>query len=91
MTSSTPSPNADADEVRDLLLWARSESIVVNVITVGSVTLQLQDLRVLPAAPSVSKDDLSQGSQNLYRQFGGKLLEDMEQHAEAAGVIEDDE
>lgn len=91
MKNSTPTPSADADEVKDLLLWARSESIVVGSITVGGVTMHLQDLRVMPPAPGVSKAELSSAGKSLYEQYGGKVLEDMEQHIEAAGVVEDDD
>ena len=88
----TITPTDDAAQMRSLLLWARAESIVVTEITVGSVTMHVNDLKLAAAvAPTTKQLSDEEAKLNLYAQYGGKVLEDAEQQAELGGILEDED
>lgn len=92
MTSTRTERNKDAETAKELLLWARKESIVVSSLKVGNVELVANDLR-LAASLTPSKKDLSDeaAAKNLYAEYGGGILETAEQQAEEAVDAFEDE
>ena len=77
-------PPSNATEVRELLLWARAEKIVLGQVTIGECTVTVLDL-------GAHRDTKPKGRRNgvtdLRSQFAGEAKDDMI----AAGILEDDD
>ena len=75
MAKTTPTAvSTDADEVKDLVLWARSERIAVSSIQVGQVRIEMADLTLASSLVPPKPSD-EQLRKNLYAEFGGEALE----------------
>lgn len=86
-------PSADAQVARELILWARQNRVIVTDLTVGGVSLQLQDLSLAASLTptKTSDEEIAAAGRNMYREYGGKLLDDIEAAAEQGGIDEDDD
>ena len=89
-------PSTDAREARELLLWARKEGIAVTTITVGTVQMDVSDLRLATSlGPKNISMDTESAAKNLYAEYGGGLLEAAEKQAvdkgEESPDVEEDE
>lgn len=84
---------ADAQTIRDLILWARKERINISHVTVGAISLVMVDnaaLREL-AQPRETTPDKPGG---IYSQFGGAILGTEQAPTPSGGIeptIEDDD
>lgn len=77
------------DDVKELILWARKERVVLGRVTIGDVTVEIADM--IPAAGNV---DIARPPDvgNLYRTFGGDaVVEAMAAASPEIGVVEDDD
>lgn len=92
----TSSTHTD-ERVRELLLWLRRERIVCTEVTVGDITLTVNDM-VLAASlvgpPPTSKESMDAatddaGRRNLYAQYGGTAIDEVAK--EEATTYEDDD
>jgi hypothetical protein len=82
----------DETVVKDLLLWARREGIVIEQVTVGSVTLVCRDTRVhtVPGKElDLSPAALEHAGANLYEKYGGQAMDELAKAND--DVIEDDD
>ncbi len=95
MTNSTPTD----ERIQALLLWLRRERIVCTEITVGDVSLAINDFALsqalmaesrigTPAAATVDGSD-EEGRRNLYEQFGGKAIDEVAKEEQT--TYEDDD
>lgn len=85
---------ASADgRIRDLLLWLRKERIVCTELTVGDVSLTLNDMVLARelTAPVAGKlaDPTESDVRNLYAEYGGKAID--EAAKEEQTTYEDDD
>lgn len=64
---------ADIDDAKELILWARTNHVVIGSVRVGAVELVL--LSMTPSTPAVALPTESQAKDSLYRQYGGDVLE----------------
>lgn len=91
MKSSTRTPTDE--RLRDLLLWLRKERIICTEITVGDVSLTLNDMALAHAltAPTAGKlaDPTESDVRNLYAEYGGKAID--EAAKEEQTTYEDDD
>ncbi len=84
------------ERVRDLLLWLRKERIVCTELTVGDVSLVVNDMALaaslVPSATSAEAhgaDDEEAARRNLYAQYGGKAIDEVAKEDES--TYEDDD
>lgn len=81
----------DAATFRQLLTWARDNGFSLQQLTVGAVSavvLDVGDAKRRAPRGAVTDED---ASANLYREFGGKALEEAEEAAEDETVYEEDD
>lgn len=81
---------SDADQLRDLLLWARRERIVLRDITIGTVGVTVErDHRMDLPAGTVA---VPERKPSLVEQFAGPLLSAMKgEGVEVNETTEEDE
>lgn len=79
----------DVEQVKELLLWARKYDVHLVDISLGSVHVTINDYAPSGQVmtPRASDED---ARQNLYRQFGGALLDDVTKDSDENSTIEDD-
>ncbi len=84
------------ERLRALLLWLRKERIVCTEITVGDVSLAINDFALAAslAGPTDTKAATLDGSdeegrRNLYEQFGGKAIDEVAKEEQT--TYEDDD
>ena len=83
------------ERLRDLLLWLRKERIICTEITVGDVSLTLNDMALAQAelsrvTPTVgTPEDAESDVRNLYAEYGGKAID--EAAKEEQTTYEDDD
>lgn len=84
------------ERLRALLLWLRKERIVCTEITVGDVSLAINDFALAAslAGPADTKAATLDGSdeegrRNLYEQFGGKAIDEVAKEEQT--TYEDDD
>ena len=90
-TKKTKSPTTDAEQAKDLLLWARRQRIVVNEVHVGTVHLVVADLALATTVTPPKSEEAA--SRSLYARYGGDMLAEVtkEDDDHATYVDEDDE
>lgn len=79
----------DDARVRDMLLWARRERIVVNRIVVGDVQLDCNDLALVAQYQPPRSDE--EAAANLYARYGGDALDEAAKESEEMTTLEEDE
>lgn len=96
MPSKTTNSTRMAD-VQELLLWLRKERIVCTELTVGDITIAVNDMVLAaqligPAPTSKETADAATdeaGRRNLYAQYGGTAIDEVAKEEEA--TYEDDD
>lgn len=78
---------ADIDDAKDLVLWARKQGIVLGRLRVGAVELEITAM-VPASAPLPSEAEAKSG---LYAQFGGELLDAVEQETKAEDTYDEED
>lgn len=89
MMPAKPKLTPTDQRVRSLLQWARAEKIVLSSVTIGDVSLELQDTHLAGklAEPKMSSGPVGDG-RDLFRKYGGKVLRDFEAGSEAPESVE---
>jgi hypothetical protein len=77
---------ADLEDVKELVLWARKNGIVLARAKSGAVELDILAM----GAPSTLPSE-AEAKQTLYEQFGGELLAAAEQDAKGEDVYDEDD
>lgn len=77
--------NEGDQRVRDLILWARAEKIVLTRLRIGDVELELADTHLAGklAGPKPGRTE-AEAVSDLYRHYGGAALAQLEDAAETA-------
>jgi len=78
----------DDSRIRDLLMWARKQRIVVSTISVGDVHMTVADLGMAGEKKTAKTDE--ERKANLYEQYGGKPLQDAAAIEEANSTYDED-
>lgn len=77
------------ERLKQLLLWLRRERIVCTELTVGDVSLSLNDLGLAATLTSPSGEESDEDSRrNLYAQYGGQAIDEAAKQEE--DLYEDD-
>lgn len=81
----------DADQIRDLLLWARKERIEIRDLTVGTVSVSV--LRDHKMEISADVRDVAKRRPSMLERFAGPLAGAIESHESAMpeALVEEDE
>lgn len=95
-TSSTRTRETHEARAQALLLWLRKERIVCTELTVGDVSLVVNDMALAaslvgPAPTSAEADGAATDEaarRNLYAQYGGKAIDEVAKEEES--TYEDD-
>lgn len=80
--------------VREMILWARKERIVLSMLQIGDIELHIAaDLSLVVPPPSLAN---VKPNQDQYELFGGQALERLRQqeaseHAEVDVTVEEDD
>jgi hypothetical protein len=75
--------------IRDLLIWARKEKIVLSSVTIGNATITVErDYQLQPPAGS---QPVQERKQTIYEQFAGSLLRPAESAPTGNEPTEEDE
>lgn len=74
---------SDADQAKELLMWARKQRIAVGEISVGTVRMVVADL-ALGDDGGKRTDEPAAPRKTLYQEYGGDALEE----AKGPGTVE---
>lgn len=81
---------SDVKQLQNLLLWARKERIVLSSVQLGSLTVTIE--RDFGLTPPAATPVPTERKPSIYEQYGGALLNAMEQPADKnEPTVEDDE
>jgi hypothetical protein len=80
--------NDQVKAAQDMIIWARKHQVVLARVKVGDVEVDVLSMVVAAAPPS--KLDEAKAKQNLYQQYGGEVIAELER-AENESVVEDDD
>ena len=78
-------PKSDVDELRDLLVWARKERIVLGQVSIGMATVTVLDLGVHRDVKPATSDRAR--VQDIRRQFAGAAADKFAE----AGLLDPDD
>jgi len=74
----------DLAALKDLLLWARKERIVLSQVSIGNVTVLAQDMQIgEKMAERRANVTSSSPEQDAYQRYGGDLLKEASQRLAA--------
>lgn len=83
-------PTTDAETLKDLVLWARANKLLVNEIQVGAIHIHYSDLGVNVGAALGEKTD-EEAKRTIYERYGKALFDSSEEEEGAFdGITEDD-
>lgn len=79
---------SDVEQVKDFLLWARKQRIAITQLTVGEVTLVVNDLGM---PDDVKRPEPAPSRKSIYETFGGDALEQATNGVDTVEPTEEDD